>query len=227
VLPVHVQSNAATGSGTSLAAAYAGDNTEGNLLIAACIGTADPSGVSDTAGNTWVSCGPATTITTDAVEIFYAANCLGGPNTVTMTAASSTMALGVLEYSGLALASVFGRVVNNTACSTTANTNPLLAGTLDRLLVTVMAVENMAGLPVAPGTNFTERLELATGTNGPAALHVQERIITTGGSYSGAATLPSSTNWVMQMASFLVPPSTKLYIRETYRPRPFGPGFGR
>jgi len=99
--------NGIESSGSSMSVSFLTNNTAGDFLIVT--GTAARPAtnitVSDTAGNTFFTAfGPVTDANQNVTAyIWYVPNCIGGPNTVTITpATASALEIHVSEWSGLA-----------------------------------------------------------------------------------------------------------------------------
>lgn len=185
----------ATGT-TSNVVAYGSDNTAGNLLVMCTTTSDDVTGVTDTAGNTWVkavdlfdSGGPL------AVDIWYVENCKAGANTVTAANSfgSSFCAIWVAEYSGIATSTSLDKTAsaldptNNPnfdsgATSTTSQADELLVG----------AAGNLAGLTSTWTSPDTEQFDSTAGAN--RHLSVADQIVSATGTYSASGTWSSSTS---------------------------------
>jgi hypothetical protein len=132
--------------------AYASNNTAGNLLILAArlSSTGQTLAITDSQSNTWTQA--ATQVqTTDGhtAYLWYAANCAGGANTVTITQSGSGTNSNnyvIAEYSGAAAASPLDKTAsaqtNTTAVSTSGNT-----------ATTSGPSELMIGVATASGSN--------------------------------------------------------------------------
>jgi len=195
-----VQVKAATPqtASSSVSVAYAVAETAGDLNIVA-VGwndaTSTVSSISDSRGNSYsLAIGP-TTGSGIRQSIYYARNIAGGSNTVTVTfnQAAAAVDLRVLEYSGLDTASPLdvtaGAAGSGTAPSsgsaTTTAANELIFGA-------GMTTTHFTGA----GSGFTSRI-----ITSPDADIAEDRTVTATGSYN--ATAPnSSSNWVMQVATF-------------------------
>lgn len=99
-----VQGKSSTfGAGVGLA--YTSNNTAGNLLVCvSSLGSATSLSISDTQSNTWVQADFSSTWSNNSTTsaFFYALNCKGGANTVTVVNQSAAKAdLCIGEYSGI------------------------------------------------------------------------------------------------------------------------------
>jgi hypothetical protein len=117
-------------------------------------------------------------------------------NTVTVrfNVAANFPDVRILEYSGLDPVSPLHTTTAATGTSATSNSGSLNVSVPNVLLV---AANVVATTTSGPGAGFTNRM--ITSPNGDI---VEDRIITTTGTYSAAAPLTSSGYWVMQMVAF-------------------------
>jgi hypothetical protein len=153
--------------------------------------TATVQSVKDSAGNTYsLAIGP-TSGTGLRQSIYYAANIVGGSNTVTVTfnQAATYPDVRILEYKGVSTLDVTAGASGNSAtassgAATTTAANELIFGA------------NTVGTTSSVGSGFTSRI--ITSPDGDLA---EDKIVTTAGSNSATAPL-SSGPWVMQMATF-------------------------
>ena len=175
---------------------FPGAQTAGDLNIVV-VGwndtTAAVQSVKDTAGNTYnLAIGP-TSGTALQQSIYYAANIVGGSNTVTVTftQAAAYPDIRILEYHGVTtLDAKAGASGNSTAANsgsaTTTSANELIFG------ANTVYTGNAAA-----GSGFTSRI--ITSPDGDIA---EDKLVTTAGSNSATATLSSTGPWVMQMVTF-------------------------
>jgi hypothetical protein len=197
-----VQVNAATPqtASASVSVIYPAAQIAGDLNIVA-VGwndtTSTVSSVTDSRGNTYALAIGPTTGTGLRQSIYYAKNIVAGSNTVTVafSKAAAFVDVRVLEYSGLdtlnPLDKTAGAVGSGTAASSgaanTTSANELIFGA-------GMTVGRFTGA----GTGFTSRIITA-----PDADIAEDQTVSATGSYS--ATAPNSaSNWVMQMATFVL-----------------------
>jgi hypothetical protein len=175
---------------------FPGAQTVGDLNIVV-VGwndtTSTVQSVKDSAGNTYTLAIGPTVGTALQQSIYYAANIVGGSNTVTVTfnQAAAFPDVRILEYHGVTtLDAKVGAVGNSTAANsgtaTTTSANELIFGAN-----TVFTGNASAG------TGFTSRM--ITSPDGDIA---EDKVVTTAGSNSATATLTSSGAWVMQMITF-------------------------
>ena len=149
--------------------------------------------VTDTQGNAYTPAIGPTSGTGLRQSIYYASGIAAGTNTVTVkfTQAATYSDVRVLEYSGITTLDVtsggFGKSAAPTSgAATTTAANELIFG-----------ADTVYTGNKAPGTGFTARV-----ITSPDSDLAEDRIVTSTGSYSATATLGTSGNWVMQMATF-------------------------
>ena len=174
---------------------FPGAQTAGDLNIVV-VGWNDTTSavqsVKDSAGNTYnLAIGP-TVGTALQQSIYYAANIVGGSNTVTVTfnQAAAYPDVRILEYRGVTtLDAKAGASGNSTAASsgaaTTTSANELIFG--------ANTVFTFTG---AAGSGFTSRIITSDGDT------AEDKAVTVAGSNSATATLTSAGPWVMQMVTF-------------------------
>jgi hypothetical protein len=175
---------------------FPGPQTAGDLNIVV-VGwndtTSSVTSVKDSAGNTYnLGIGPTST-TGLQQSIYYAANIVGGSNTVTVTfnQAAAYPDVRILEYRGVttldASAGASGNsAITNSGSATTTSANELIFG-----------ANTIATVTAGAGSGFTSRI--ITSPDGDIA---EDKLVTTAGSNSVTATLNSAGPWVMQMVTF-------------------------
>jgi hypothetical protein len=149
--------------------------------------------VRDSAGNTYnLAIGP-TTGTGLRQSIYYAANIVGGSNTVTVTfsQAAAYPDVRILEYRGVTTLDVTAGAVGS---STSANSGAATTTSANELIFGANMVATTTG---AAGSGFTSRI--ITSPDGDIA---EDKVVTTAGSNSATATLTGAGPWVMQMVTF-------------------------
>jgi hypothetical protein len=182
-------------SGT-VSVSYPGPQTPGALNIVV-VGwndtTATVQSVQDSAGNTYdLAIGP-TSGTGLRQSIYYAPSVVGGNNTVTVTFSQPAIYpdIRILEYSGISALDVAAGAsgsgtTSNSGSATTTAANELIFGA------------NMVSTDTrAAGTGFASRT--ITHIDSDIA---EDMIVTVAGTYSATASLGTSGNWIMQMATF-------------------------
>ena len=195
-----VQVNAATpqAASASVAVTYAASQTAGNLNVVA-VGWNDTTStvntVTDSRGNTYALAIGPTSGTGLRQSIYYAKNIAAGANTVTVTfsKAAAFVDVRVLEYSGLDTASPLDKTAGAAGSGTTASSGAATTTAANEL---IFGAGMTAAAFTGAGSGFISRV-ITT----PDADNAEDRSVSATGSYS--ATAPnSSSNWVMQMATF-------------------------
>ena len=184
-------------TGASLPVAYPVAQTAGNMNVVAVMWgdtTSTVSSVTDSQNNTYVLAVGPTTASGLSSALYYAANIIGGSNTVTVTF-NTTAAwpnVNVMEYSGLSTSNPLDVTSAGTGAGTTANSGSATTTSASELIVG-------AGNPVttftAAGSGFTSRVINSFGGIS------EDKIVNATGSYNATATMTSG-GWVMQMATF-------------------------
>jgi hypothetical protein len=125
-------------------------------------------------------------------SIYYAANIVGGSNTVTVTfnQAAAFPDIRILEYRGVTTLDVTAgasgsSTTPSSGAATTTSANELIFGA-DIVFTTT----------VSAGSGFTSRIITQDGDI------AEDKAVTTAGSNSATAKLNSSGPWVMQMVTF-------------------------
>jgi hypothetical protein len=194
----YVQGKSATAaSGSSIAIAYPGAQTAGNLNVIAVMWgdtTSTVSSVTDSNGNTYALAVGPTKATGLTSAIYYAKKIASGGNTVTVKFSKSAAFPNVneLEYSGLDTSSPLDVSAAATGTGTTANSGSATTTSASELIV---GAGNPTSVFTAAGSGFSNRIINAFGGIS------EDRIVSSTGSYNATATLTSGT-WVMQMAAF-------------------------
>src|SRR5690349_21906089 len=183
--------------GTTASLAFSKANTAGNLIAVYVVwdnsGTAK---VSDTSGNTYTAATARQSFGDNwSAQVFYAANILGGANTVKVTFGTAITGFGIMylhEYSGLATVSPVDVSASAAGTSASMSSGAVTTTQANDLLFAAGASDGS----VSKGTGFTSRL---TGFGNLT----EDRTVTTTGSYAGTASQSGST-WVMQIVAFRV-----------------------
>ena len=188
-------------SGSNAPLAFAGPNVAGNLLICVFRGqNTGPTTVSDTNLNNWLR---ATGHVNGGggIEIWYAANCKVGANTVT---ALFALGLVIAEYSGLLTASVLDQV--QSAIGSSAGYSVAAVSSLanpDELLIGGVSNESANFLTDTSSGSFTDE------ANDNGNVFFADRIVASAtGPYTYGGTLSSSVSWAAAIATFKAPAST-------------------
>jgi hypothetical protein len=152
--------------------------------------------VNDLQHNNYLLAVGATSGTRVRQSIYYAKNIAGGANTVTVTFNQKALYpdVRILEYSGLDTVNPLDVTAGAVGTGTTANSGSATTRFSNELIFGAGTTSNTFH---APATGFTIRI--VTSPDGDVA---EDRIVSSTASYNAAATLLSSGNWVMQMATF-------------------------
>ena len=195
--PAFVQARAnEVGSGTTNVQSFNSANAAGNLIAAYVIWN-NQGGVSlsDSRLNTYTAATARMTWGSNwSAQVFYAKNIAGGSNTVTATFGTAISSFGIVylhEYSGLnkvnpvdVTASAIGSpAAMSSGAVTTTNGNDLL-----------FAAGASSNTVTQAGSGYTTR---STAFDN----RTEDRVVTTTGSYAGAAT-QNGNAWVMQLVAF-------------------------
>src|SRR5258706_7414540 len=199
-----IQSNFATPQTpqTTVSVTFTGAQTLGNLNVVV-VGwndsTASVSSVTDTKGNTYVlAVGPTVQTGVATQAIYYAKNITAAAATanavtVTFTPAAAFPDIRIAEYSGLDNVTTLDVSLGAQGNSTTGNRGPVTTTNANDLLVGANLVQSLTS---GPGTGYTSRT-----ITSPAGENLEDRVVTTIGSYNATAPLASAT-WIMQMVAF-------------------------
>src|SRR4029077_9243695 len=148
--------------------------------------------VKDSAGNSYsLAIGP-TSGTALRQSIYYAANIVGGSNTVagTFNQAAAYADIRILEYRGVSTLDVTAGASGNSATASSGAATTTVANEL------IFGANTVATTSTA-GSGFTARI--ITSPDGDVA---EDKVVTTAGSNTATAPLSSSGPWAMQMVSF-------------------------
>ena len=184
-------------TGASLPVAYPVAQTAGNMNVVAVMWgdtTSTVSSVTDSQNNTYVLAVGPTTASGLSSALYYAANIIGGSNTVTVTF-NTTAAwpnVNVMEYSGLSTSNPLDVTSAGTGAGTTANSGSATTTSASELIV---GAGNPVSTFTAAGSGFTSRVINSFGGIS------EDKIVNATGSYNATATMTSG-GWVMQMATF-------------------------
>jgi hypothetical protein len=174
---------------------YPGAQTAGDLNVVV-VGWNDTTStvqtVKDSAGNSYsLAIGP-TSGTGLRQSIYYAANIVGGSNTVTVTFNQAAVYpdIRILEYRGVSTLDVTAGASGNSATASSGAATTTVANEL------IFGANTVATTSTA-GSGFTARI--ITSPDGDVA---EDKIVTAAGSNSATAPLSPSGPWVMQMVTF-------------------------
>lgn len=231
-------------SGTTVGATFGSTTTAGNAIIVATYWPTNGSSVSIGDGtNTYTSALVNVQQTTDGHEmfLFVAYNIAGGAAvTVTATKTGANVTdrwICIWEVSGLATASAFDKSSTNTsgASANTAGDSGSTATTTqaDEFLVGAFGGSGVGFTNIVPGTNWTERQEIANGSAGLAG-YTEDRIVAAAAAYNATCTFDSNQTWSALIGTFKAvsaAPTSNISIgtcfQKTHRPGPFRPGLAR
>lgn len=201
--PAFVQVNSATpqGKAATVAVAFSKAQSAGDLNVIA-IGwndtTAKVASVTDKSGNTYtLATGPATVSGKLSQSLYYAKPIkAASANTLTVTFSTPATAVDVRvsEYSGLDPNAAIDATAGGTGTSTTASVTVVASPNTSELLVA--AEITTTGTPSA-GSGWTSRI-----ITQPDSDLLEDRTITSAGSYSATAPISPSGAWVIQMIAF-------------------------
>lgn len=200
--PAFVQAKAATPQTpqTSVAVAFNAAQVAGNLnvvVVGWLSSTSTVLSVTDTSGNVYqLAAGPTVSAGNATQAIYYAAGIAAGTNTVTVSfsTAATFPDVRVAEYSGIAIANPVDVATSATGSSATSSSGVLTTTNASDLLVSGNIVETWTA---GPGSGFTQRL-----LTDPNSDILQDRIVTTAGSYTATAPMGQSGYWIMQLVAF-------------------------
>lgn len=186
----------------SIASAYASAQTAGDLNVVVISWEASSGSVqsvTDSSGNTYrLAFGP-TTLTGKATQsIYYAQNiAAASANTVTITFAAAVPHpdMRIVEYSGIDPNYAFDVGAAGTSLTGTTTDSGFMVTTGGNEVLVGANVVNQS--TTGPGSGYTQR--------GPLTEHadiIEDRIVTTAGSYDATAPTDVSSWWIMQVAAF-------------------------
>jgi hypothetical protein len=199
-----VQVNSATPQTATgaVALSYLAAQSAGNLNVVA-VGwndtTSTVTGVSDTRGNTYTLAIGPTSGTGLRQSIYYARNIAAGSNTVTVTfnQAAVYVDVRVLEYSGLDTATPLDKVAGAAGSGTAASSGAVTTTSASELIFGAgMTTTHFTGA----GSGFVSRI-----ITNPDADIAEDQTVSSTGTYTATAPATSS-NWVMQVATFRAAP---------------------
>ncbi len=199
-----VQTNSATPqtSQSTVAVTFLSAQSTGNLNVVV-VGWNDSkatvSSVTDSKGNPYALAAPAVVQNGVASQaIYYAKNissAAAGANTVTVTfsTAARFADVRIAEYSGLDTVNPLDVSVGAQGSSSTSNSGLVTTTSANDLLIGANLVQSAT---TGPGTGYTNRGITPDGDI------LEDRLVTTVGSYSATAFLDKNQSWIMQMVAF-------------------------
>lgn len=164
-----------------------------NLVVVAWTGTATYQGVSDTTQNSYTQLGPIISHGTRSQLVTIASNIAAGANAVTVTFSDTATApeLRILEYRDISTQ----QPIDSYGLATGS------AAELDFSVTTSHAHDVLVGFDVLDATTITPdpqyvQREIVAGDL------VEDREVTTVGTYDATATQTGTADWVMQLIAF-------------------------
>jgi subtilisin family serine protease len=205
------QSNAAAGSSTpSVATAFPAANAAGSLLIAVVrmSTTSQTVAVTDSAGNVYREA-VAQTQTADGhqLHIFYAANIVGGPNTVTATFSSVNNRpwLAIYEYEGVRATDPLDQTARAQGSGATPSAGPTgPTASANELVFAATGLPASYAGTVSAGAGYVLLRQETGGSRGA----IESGMAPAPGSYTATFGLSAQTNWSAVVATFVGAPST-------------------
>jgi chitodextrinase len=200
-----VQANYATPqpAQTAVTVPYSAAQIAGDLNVAV-VGwnntTATVNSVTDSSGNAYsLAVGPTQVSGALTQSIYYAKSIVAaaaGSNAVTVNFSGSALApdIRILEYSGLNTVSPFDVAASATGNSSSSATPSAVTTNATDLILGANIVVSMT---TGPGSGFTQRI-----LTSPDGDIVEDKVVSTVGSYSASATLGAAAPWIMQMVAF-------------------------
>jgi len=186
-------------SGTTLSVSFASAQSAGDLNVV-FVGWSDTSStvqsVTDTNGNTYVAAvGPTRSGTVASQTVYYAKNVKAGANTVTVTFSTNVSwpDVRIIEYSGVDTANPFDAGAGAGGSGTAQNSGSLTTTNATDVLV---ASNYIASVTSAADPTFTQRLYTEGGEI------VEDRLVSTAGTYSAGSTQQDAAWWIIQVAAF-------------------------
>jgi len=204
------QSNAAAGSSTrSVVSAFASANAAGSLVIAVVrmSTTSQTVAVTDSAGNVYRDAvAQAQSADGHQLHLFYAANVLGGPNTVTATFSSINNRpwLAIYEYEGVRAAT---DPLDQTARAQGSNAAPSsgptgVTATPNELVFAATGLPASYAGTVSAGAGYV----LQRQDTGGSRAATESGMAAAPGSYGATFGLDAPTNWSAVVATFAAVP---------------------
>lgn len=197
----------ANGNTAPQSIAYTNPNTAGNLLVAVLEGTVivTLTGITDTQGNTWHRIpGACGTITSFYGEIWYAANCRAGANTLSVAMSGSAYMNGTLyEFAGIQTGTPLDQSAFQGGQSGTHITSGNVTTTTQaNQLLIAFASTNTSLTSITPGSGYTLDDNLSN------VLGIEHKIVSALGVYQGDVTYGASATLAMAgLATFMGFPS--------------------
>src|SRR5712671_6938154 len=162
--------------------------------------TASVSSVKDTSGNAYIpAIGPTVQTGVATQTIYYAKNistASAGANTVTVTftIAATYPDIRIAEYSGLDTVNPLDVAVGAQGSGTSSNSGTITTTNANDLLIGANLVQTGTS---GAGTGYTNRV-----ITSPDGDILEDRVVTTIGSYAATAPISPSAQWIMQLVAF-------------------------
>ncbi len=200
-----VQANYATPQSgeTTVTVPYSASQIAGDLNVVV-VGwnntSASVNSVGDSDGNVYaLAVGPAQVSAALTQSIYFAKNiraASAGANAVTVNfnGSAASADIRVLEYSGVDPVTPVD-VVSSATGKSTSSASPTAVTTNASDLI--LGANIVVSLTTGPGSGFTQRI-----LTNPDGDMVEDKIVSSTGSYSASAPLGSSASWIMQMVAF-------------------------
>jgi hypothetical protein len=221
---IQASSSAPPVSGTAVTVRYAAAQTAGHLNVVV-VGwrdtTAQVRTVTDTNGNVYqLAVGPTVNPAVGTQAVYYAAGIAAGPPggtvvTVTFSAPPTGPDVRAAQYDGIDPVQPVDVTAAAHGAGTTSDSGPVPTTFGNDLLIGASLV---AAATTTAGTGYTARL-----VSNPGGNLLEDRVVTTVGTYSAAGGLSPSSAWIMQMVAFrdpnrapvLTSPGNQFNARET------------
>ena len=196
---VQVESSTPQTSQTTVSTGFQQAQAAGNLNVIV-VGwnnaTSNVVSVTDTAGNAYQLAAP-TTRSGGAISqaVYYAKNIVAGTNTVTVTFNTATpyVDVRIAEYTGLDRVNPLDVSASAGGSGAQPNSGSVTTGSATELIV---GAGTTTGQFTGAGSGYTSRIITV-----PDADILEDRVVTSTGSYNATAIHPSGT-WVMQLVAF-------------------------
>jgi len=188
-----------SGSGANVSTT-AGSHTGGNFIVAvvAWEGSGTLSSVTDTAGNAYTLRTERRQVGAVAIQIAYAKNITGNASnsvTANFTGTIGFSSIRALQYSGIDTSAPADVEAGGNGSSTAATSGSVTTNLADELLIN--AAVNFGG-----GVTWSPTSPWVTEVNENNNCAVDERIVSSTGSYSAAQTPSATTDWAIAFDSF-------------------------
>lgn len=172
-----------------------------NVLVATWEGTTGTvSSISDTRGNTYTLASGPIRSTGATQYVYYAKNIAAGTNTITVNVSTTlAMQLTAIEYAGLSTTSPFDQVASATGSGTAPDSGSVTTNYANELILGIFKVPYSASYQrVKSASGFSP---VAFDVRVPASF-VQEKIVSSTGTYNATATYNNSLTWIAHVVTF-------------------------